>query len=73
MLSDLINASSWSHEQWLIVSILVFIVLAVLVMLHRMVKIFRMSQRQRYTPNLRPLRRRRIRRTHVDNDADKED
>lgn len=58
MFSEFINASSWSHEQWITISIMVFIVLAVFVVIHRMVKIFRMTQNQGYQPNLRPLRRR---------------
>ena len=59
MLADLIDASNWTPEQWLTISILVFIVLAVLVMMHRMYRIFQMSRRQSYKPNLRPLRRTR--------------
>ncbi len=59
MLSDLINASSWTHEQWLVISIMVFMILAILVVIHRMYKIFRMTLKQNYKPNLRPLRRSR--------------
>jgi len=58
LFSEFINASSWSHEQWITISIMVFIVLAVFVVIYRMVKIFRMTQNQGYQPNLRPLRRR---------------
>jgi len=60
MLSDLINTSSWTHEQWLAACILVFAILSVGVLLHRMMKLFRMTKKPSYQPNLRPLRRRRI-------------
>ncbi|MDA1369729.1 MAG: hypothetical protein O2971_03075 [Proteobacteria bacterium] len=59
MLSELIDVSGWTHEQWLAASILVFIVVTVLAVLHRMVKIFQMTRKPRYKPNLRPLRRAR--------------
>jgi UDP-N-acetylmuramyl pentapeptide phosphotransferase/UDP-N-acetylglucosamine-1-phosphate transferase len=58
VLSELIDVSGWTHEQWLTASILAFIIVTVLVVLHRLVKLFRMTRRQRYQPNLRPLRRR---------------
>ncbi len=61
MLSNLIDASNWTHEQWLAASILLFAVLSILVVLHRMLKIFRMTRKSSYQPNLRPLRRRRFR------------
>jgi flagellar biosynthesis/type III secretory pathway M-ring protein FliF/YscJ len=59
MLAELYDVSGWTHEQWLAVSILVFIGVTVIVVLWRMVKIVRMSRRKQYKPNLRPLRRRR--------------
>ena len=59
MLARLIDITGWSHEQWLAATILAFIIVTVLVVLHRLVKIFRSSRRQRYQPNLRPLRRHR--------------
>lgn len=61
MLADLIDVSGWSAEQWLAAIILVFIVVAVLVLLQRSLKLFQMSRKQPYKPNLRPLRRRRYR------------
>lgn len=61
MLSELIDVSSWTHEQWLSASILAFVILSILVVLHRMFKIFRMTNKSKYQPNLRPLRRRRYR------------
>jgi len=60
MLSNLINTSGWTHEQWMAACILVFAILSVAVVLHRLLKLFRMTKRPRYQPNLRPLRRRRI-------------
>jgi uncharacterized membrane protein len=59
MLSELIDASGWSHEQWLAMSILAFIVVTLIVVMSRMVKLIKMSRRKTYQPNLRPLRRRR--------------
>lgn len=60
MLSEIINTSDWSAEQWLAAIILVFIVVAVLVLMHRMLALFRMTRKKPYKPNLRPLRRRRF-------------
>ena len=57
MLSELIDASGWSHEQWLAMSILVFIVVTLIVVMSRMIKLLKMSRRKTYKPNLRPLRR----------------
>ncbi|MCH2355406.1 MAG: hypothetical protein MK319_01820 [Pseudomonadales bacterium] len=59
MLADLIDPSSWTHEQWLMISIMVFMVLAVLVFIHKIYTLFGMTRKQTYTPNLRPLRRSR--------------
>ena len=59
MLSELIDASGWSHEQWLAMSILAFIVVTLIVVISRMIKLVKMSRRKTYQPNLRPLRRRR--------------
>lgn len=60
MLSTLINTTDWTHEQWLAACILAFAILSIAVVLHRMAKLFRMTKKPRYQPNLRPLRRRRI-------------
>jgi len=60
MFSKLINTSGWTHEQWLAASILVFVILSVAVVLRQMLKLFRMTKKPSYQPNLRPLRRRRI-------------
>ena len=60
MLSDFINTSGWTHEQWLAACILVFAVLSVAVVLRQLLKLFRMTKKTSYQPNLRPLRRRQI-------------
>ena len=60
MLSDFINTSGWTHEQWLAACILVFAILSIAVVLRQLLKLFRMIKKASYQPNLRPLRRRRI-------------
>ncbi|MXZ32070.1 MAG: hypothetical protein F4Z20_01375 [Gammaproteobacteria bacterium] len=60
MFNDLIEASGWSSEQFLAISIMAFVVLALMVVVFRMLRIFLIASRKpRYQPNLRPLRRRR--------------
>ena len=60
MFNDLIEASGWSSEQFLAISIMAFVVLALMVVVFRMLRLFRIASRKpRYQPNLRPLRRRR--------------
>ena len=59
MLSDLIDASGWSHEQWLAASILAFIAITLCVVMARVLKLVRMLRKTVYRPNLRPLRRHR--------------
>ena len=53
------NPASWTHEQWLIISILVFIVVAVIVIAWRLVKILSTTKQKRPLPlpNLRPGKR----------------
>ena len=61
MLNDPIEASGWSSEQFLAISIMAFVVLALMMIVIRMLRIFRMAGRKsRYEPNLRPLRRRQL-------------
>ncbi len=60
MLSNLINTTDWTHEQWLAACILVFAILSVAVVMHRLMKLFHLTKKTKYRPNLRPLRRRRI-------------
>lgn len=57
MLSNLIDTSTWSHEQWLAAIIMAFIVVTILVVLKRVVGLFKYSKKEQYKPNLRPLRR----------------
>lgn len=57
MLARLIDTSEWGTEEWLAACILAFIVVTVIVVLYRMVTLFRMTRRKKYEPNLRPLRR----------------
>ena len=51
------DLASWTTEQWLAVCIFGFIVLAILVMIHRLLTVLKISRRQTYRPNFRPLRR----------------
>lgn len=57
MLARLIDVSDWGTVEWLAASILAFIVVTVIVVLYRIVAIFRMTRRSKYQPNLRRLRR----------------
>jgi hypothetical protein len=57
MLAEFIDVSGWTAEQWLAACILAFIVITVIVVMHRAVKIFQLSKKSSYKPNLRPLRR----------------
>lgn len=70
MLSNLINTSDWTHEQWLAACILAFAVLSIAVVMHRLAKLFRITRKPKYQPNLRPLRRRR---QHVSEESADED
>ena len=51
MLSRLIDSSGWTAEQWLAATILVFIIITVIVVAHRMVRIFQISAKSKYKPN----------------------
>ena len=51
------NPGAMTTEQWLAVCILGFILLAILVMIHRLLAIMKMSRKQTYKPNFRRLRR----------------
>jgi hypothetical protein len=52
-----LSPGSWTHEQWLVASILGFIILAVIVVVYRLTKILRTVNTKRELPNLRPGRR----------------
>lgn len=51
------DPANWTIEQWLSVAILGFILLAILVMIHRLLAILNMSRKSTYRPNFRRLRR----------------
>lgn len=50
------NPAAWSTAQWMAVCIMAFVIVAILVMIHRILTIFQMSNKQKYKPNLRRLR-----------------
>ncbi|MDO8907176.1 MAG: hypothetical protein Q7W55_01620 [Pseudohongiella sp.] len=52
-----LSPGTWTHEQWLVFSILGFIILAVVVVAYRLSKILRSVNTKRELPNLRPGRR----------------
>jgi len=51
------SPGTWSHEQWLVASILGLVVLAVVVVVYRLARILRSVNSKRELPNLRPGRR----------------
>ena len=53
----LADPASWTTEQWLAVCILAFILLAILVMIHRLLTILKISRQPTYRPNFRRLRK----------------
>lgn len=57
MLEKWLSAGNWTQEQWLIMSVMIFVVVATLVMLMRLYSIFKMATRKRERPNLRGGRR----------------
>ena len=57
MLSRLIDVSGWTAEQWLAATILVFVIVTLIVVAHRVIKVFKIAAQSTYQPNLRPLRR----------------
>ena len=57
MLSEFVDASGWTAEQWLAAIILAFIMVTIMVVGHRVLKIFKTSNHSSYQPNLRRLRR----------------
>lgn len=52
-----LSPGSWTHEQWLIISILAFVVIAVIFMVFRLTRIFRSVTKKRELPVLRPGKR----------------
>ncbi|MGJ8688155.1 MAG: hypothetical protein ACSHXZ_01420 [Gammaproteobacteria bacterium] len=57
MLENWIITNDWTQEQWLVFSIIAFVVLAILVIMFRLYAIFKMSTKKRERPNLRVARR----------------
>tara|TARA_R110001606_G_scaffold347884_3_gene497294 strand:+ start:479 stop:661 length:183 start_codon:yes stop_codon:yes gene_type:complete len=49
--------NNWTQEQWLIVSIIGFVIVASLVVAYRLYTIFKMSTKKRERPKLRAGRR----------------
>lgn len=49
--------NNWTQEQWLIVSIIGFVIVASLVVAYRLYTIFKMSTKKRERPSLRAGRR----------------
>jgi membrane protein DedA with SNARE-associated domain len=57
MFETWLMGNNWTQEQWLIVSIIAFVVVAGLVILYRLYTIFKMTTKKRERPNLRVARR----------------
>ena len=57
MLEKWLITGNWTQEQWLIASIMAFVVFATLVVLYRLYTIFKMASTKRERPNLRASRR----------------
>lgn len=57
MLEGWMMANNWTQEQWLVVSIIAFVIVAILVIVYRLYKIFKMTTKKRERPNLRVTRR----------------
>lgn len=49
--------NNWTQEQWLVVSIIAFVVVAILVIMYRLYAIYKMTTQKRERPNLRVARR----------------
>jgi hypothetical protein len=50
------NPANWTTVQWMAVCIMAFVIVAILVMVHRLLTIIKISRTQPYKPNLRRLR-----------------
>lgn len=57
MLEAWLMGNSWTQEQWLVFSIIAFVIVAMLVIVYRLYTIFKMSTKKRERPNLRVARR----------------
>jgi len=57
MLEAWLMGNNWTQEQWLVVSIIAFVIVAMLVIAYRLYTIFKMTTKKRERPNLRAGRR----------------
>ncbi len=57
MLEQWIVTNNWTQEQWLVVSIIGFVAVAIIVIIFRLYAIFKMGSKKRERPNLRVGRR----------------
>lgn len=57
MLDVWLNPGSWTHEQWLVFSIMGFVIVAAFYVALRLMKLLRSSSAPRQRPNLRAGRR----------------
>lgn len=53
MLERWLGNGEWTHEQWLVFSMLIFIVVAVLLVMYRLYAIVKSTTVKRQRPNLR--------------------
>ncbi len=53
MFEQWLNSGQWTHEQWLTVSILLFIIAAALVIIYRLFTVFKTLNKKREPPRLR--------------------
>ena len=61
MLTQMIDVTDWTAEQWIAACILAFFLVTILVVIHRLIRIFQISRESKYQPNLRLLRRSQLR------------
>jgi membrane protein DedA with SNARE-associated domain len=57
MLEAWLVGNNWTQEQWLVFSIIAFVIVASLVIAYRLYTIFKMSTKKRERPNFRAARR----------------
>jgi len=57
MLENWLATGNWTKEQWLVASILAFVVVATLVVFYRLYSIYKIATSKRERPNLRAARR----------------
>lgn len=57
MLETWLMENNWTQEQWLVVSIIAFVIVAMLVIVYRLYTVFKMTTKKRERPTLRVARR----------------